>query len=69
VAERFGLTAQECAVAELMGARRTDAEIGAALGISPNTARTHAERVRRKLGVSRRTQVAELLARVGAAGA
>jgi DNA-binding CsgD family transcriptional regulator len=60
--ERFGLTAQECAVAELMAARRTDAEIAAALGISPNTARTHAERVRRKLGVARRTEVAELLA-------
>jgi hypothetical protein len=30
--------------------------------ISPNTARTHAERVRRKLGVARRTEVAAALA-------
>ena len=59
---RFGLTAQETAVARLMAARRSDAEIGAALGISPHTARTHAERVRRKLGVARRTEVAARLA-------
>jgi DNA-binding CsgD family transcriptional regulator/PAS domain-containing protein len=62
-AVRFGLTAQELAVARLMAERRTDAEIGAALGISPNTARTHAERVRRKLGVARRTEVAAALGR------
>jgi DNA-binding CsgD family transcriptional regulator len=59
---RFGLTQQELAVARLMAARRTDPEIGAALGISPNTARTHAERVRRKLGVARRTEIAAALA-------
>jgi DNA-binding CsgD family transcriptional regulator len=59
---RFGLTVQELAVARLMAERRTDPEIGAALGISPNTARTHAERVRRKLGVTRRTDVAAALA-------
>jgi DNA-binding CsgD family transcriptional regulator len=59
---RFGLTAQELAVARRMAERRTDSEIGAALGISPNTARTHAERVRRKLGVARRTEVADALA-------
>jgi DNA-binding CsgD family transcriptional regulator len=59
---RFGLTAQECQVARHMAARRTDAEIGAALGISPNTARTHAERVRRKLGVARRGGIAAVIA-------
>jgi DNA-binding CsgD family transcriptional regulator len=58
---RHSLTAQELAVARLMAERRTDAEIGRALGISPNTARTHAERVRRKLGVARRTEVAAAL--------
>jgi DNA-binding CsgD family transcriptional regulator len=62
-ADRFGLTPQELAVAQLMAERRTDAEIGAALGISPNTARTHAERVRRKLRVARRTEVAAALGR------
>jgi DNA-binding CsgD family transcriptional regulator len=61
-AARHGLTPQELAVARLMAARHTDPEIGAALGISPNTARTHAERVRRKLGVTRRAEVAAALA-------
>ena len=56
-----GLTRQERAVARLMAERRTDAEIATALGISPHTARTHAERVRRKLGVTRRAAVAEAL--------
>jgi DNA-binding CsgD family transcriptional regulator len=60
--DRFGLTAQELAVARLMAERRTNEEIGAALGISPHTARTHAERVRRKLGVARRTDVSAALA-------
>jgi DNA-binding CsgD family transcriptional regulator len=58
---RAGLTRQEQAVARLMAERRTDAEIATALGISPHTARTHAERVRRKLGVARRTEVAGAL--------
>jgi DNA-binding CsgD family transcriptional regulator len=65
--ERFGLTAQELHVARLMAERRTDAEIGTALGISPHTARTHAERVRRKLGGVRRPDVARALASVNAA--
>jgi DNA-binding CsgD family transcriptional regulator len=66
---RYGLTAQELAVARHMAARHTDPEIGRALGISPHTARTHAERVRRKLGVTRRAEVAAALAAaaVGAA--
>ncbi|WP_284350105.1 helix-turn-helix transcriptional regulator [Roseisolibacter agri] len=59
---RFGLTAQECAVARLLADRRTDAEIATTLGVSPHTARTHAERVRRKLGVARRTEVAARIA-------
>jgi DNA-binding CsgD family transcriptional regulator/PAS domain-containing protein len=58
---RFGLTAQECAVARLLAERRTDAEIARTLGISPHTARTHAGRVRLKLGVSRRTEIAARL--------
>ena len=65
--ERFGLTPQEVAVARLMAGRRTDAEIGAVLGISPNTARTHAERVRRKLGVAKRTAVGLRLAEIDSA--
>jgi DNA-binding CsgD family transcriptional regulator len=59
---RFGLTASEVAVARLLTERRSDAEIAARLGISPHTARTHVERVRRKLRVARRTDVAARLA-------
>jgi DNA-binding CsgD family transcriptional regulator len=59
---RFGLTASEVAVARLLAERRSDAEIAAQLGISPHTARTHVERVRRKLRVAKRTDVAARLA-------
>jgi DNA-binding CsgD family transcriptional regulator len=58
---RAGLTRQEATVATLLAARQSNAEIAAALGISPHTARTHAERVRHKLGVARRTGVAAAL--------
>jgi DNA-binding CsgD family transcriptional regulator len=57
----YGLTARELAVARLLAAGRTNAEIGEALGISPFTARNHAERVMAKLGVSNRARVAALL--------
>ena len=60
--ERYGLTPREAAVARLLAERLTDAEIGARLGTSPNTARTHVERVRAKLCVARRTDVAAALA-------
>ncbi len=60
--ERFGLTPREAAVARLLAARMTDAEIAARLGTSPHTARTHVERVRRKLRVARRAEVAARLA-------
>ena len=58
---RFGLTAREVAVARLLAERLSDAEIAARLGTSPHTARTHAERVRAKLRVARRHDVAARL--------
>jgi DNA-binding CsgD family transcriptional regulator len=67
--ERHGLTRQEASVARLLAERRSNREIAAELGISPNTARTHVERVRRKLGVGRRTEVAAQLHGSGAAPA
>jgi DNA-binding CsgD family transcriptional regulator len=57
-----GLTAREAQVAGLLARRATDAEVAATLGVSWHTARRHAERVLRKLGVRSRTQVAVALA-------
>ena len=51
------LTPQEIRVARLMASGCSDAEIASRLRISPHTARSHAERIRRKLHVSSRRQV------------
>ena len=51
------LTAREREVAALLAARRTNAEVAAALGVSEHTARHHTERVLRKLGVRSRRDV------------
>ena len=56
-----GLTAREAQVAHLLARRARDPEIAAALGISVHTARHHSEKVLRKLGVRRRTEVAGML--------
>jgi len=55
--DRYGLTERETRVAALMAEGYSDAEIGRRLSISPHTARSHAERVRRKLHVRSRAQV------------
>ncbi len=57
-----GLTPREAQVARLLARRARDPEIAAALGISVHTARHHSEKVLRKLGVRRRTDVAAVLA-------
>jgi DNA-binding CsgD family transcriptional regulator len=57
----FGLTRRESEVALLLARRLTTAEIARAIGTSDHTARHHVERVRSKLGVSRRSEVARLL--------
>lgn len=59
----LGLTAREAEVATLLAQRRTNREIAEALGISERTARQHTERVLRKVGVDRRTDVAGALQR------
>jgi DNA-binding CsgD family transcriptional regulator len=63
VAKAIGLTSREAEVALALAARRSSAEIARALGISPHTARRHAERVLDKLGVRSRREVAEALTR------
>lgn len=52
------LTPRERAVASLLAARRTNAEIAAVLGLSRHTARHHTEHVLAKLGVRSRRDVA-----------
>ncbi len=52
-------TPREREVAALLAARRTNAEVAAALGVSAHTARHHVERVMRKLGVRSRRAVSE----------
>lgn len=54
---RFRLTPRESEVARLMADRLSNGEIARRLGISVNTARTHGERVLRKLAIHTRNDV------------
>jgi DNA-binding CsgD family transcriptional regulator len=58
---RDDLTAQERLIAELAGARLSNAEIGAQLFLSPRTVEWHLHKVFAKLGVSSRQQLATAL--------
>jgi len=51
------ITARQRQVVELIAAGCSNEEVGARLGISPRTAKAHADTLRRKLGVSRRRQI------------
>jgi DNA-binding CsgD family transcriptional regulator len=61
----YGLTERELLVLRLVGAGRTNAQIGAELYISPRTAGVHVTNILRKLGVSSRVQTAALAERAG----
>jgi DNA-binding NarL/FixJ family response regulator len=52
------LTAREFAVARLITAGLTNAEIASELSIAAKTASSHAEHILAKLGASRRTEIA-----------
>jgi pimeloyl-ACP methyl ester carboxylesterase/DNA-binding CsgD family transcriptional regulator len=52
------LTGRELEVAELIAAGLTNQAIASRLGIAPRTAESHAENIRRKLGVRSRAQIA-----------
>ena len=58
---RFGLTPRETEVAGLMAQGFADKEVAELLFISPSTARRHAERVLKKVGVSSRAGLAYAL--------
>ncbi len=51
------ITERQRQVVELIAAGCSNNEVGAALGISPRTAKAHADALRHKLGVERRRQI------------
>jgi DNA-binding CsgD family transcriptional regulator len=61
----YGLTERELAALRLLAAGNTNAQIAAALYISPSTASVHVTSILRKLGVSGRVQAAALAERAG----
>ena len=57
----FGLTRREIQVAHFLADRLSDEEVADRLGIKPNTARCHSQRVLTKLGVHSRNEVRSIL--------
>lgn len=60
-----GLTGRELEIVRLVAARRSNKEIGAALGISARTASTHLSNIFGKLGVDSRGELADLAREAG----
>jgi DNA-binding CsgD family transcriptional regulator len=54
------LTEREREIAQLVGMGLTNPEIGAVLSLSPLSVKSHLQRIRRRLGVSRRMDIAVL---------
>jgi ATP/maltotriose-dependent transcriptional regulator MalT len=63
-----GLTGRELEIVRLVAARRSNKEIGAALGISARTASTHLSNIFSKLGVTSRGELADLAREAGLLG-
>jgi DNA-binding CsgD family transcriptional regulator len=63
----YGLSPREAEVLRLVAAGRSNAEIAAALGISPRTATTHASHILDKLGLASRAEAIAFAHRVGLA--
>lgn len=55
----LGLTARECQILELLASGQSIKELARTLGVSPNTIKSHLNRVYDKLGVGRRIQAVE----------
>ena len=55
----LGITAREYETLEHLAAGRSNKEIARALGVSPNTVKTHLARLYEKLGAARRTQAVQ----------
>jgi DNA-binding CsgD family transcriptional regulator len=67
LAERFGLTRAESRVARLLAEGKSNAEVAAALSISPHTAERHTEKVLQKLEIHSRAAVGHRIGREPAA--
>lgn len=65
VSERYGLTAAQTRVVELLAEGRTNREIADLLGISEGTVKVHMSAIFRALDVSNRAQALVLIARSG----
>ncbi len=61
----LGLTGQEVRVLEQLAGGRSNKEIARAMGLSPNTIKTHLANLYAKLSVSRRTQAVSLARDLG----
>ena len=61
----LGLTGQEVRVLEQLVGGRSNKEIARAMGLSPNTIKTHLANLYAKLSVSRRTQAVNLARDLG----
>jgi DNA-binding CsgD family transcriptional regulator len=57
IARQPGITPRQREVVVLIAAGYSNEEVGEHLGISPRTAKAHADALRRKLGVPRRRQI------------
>lgn len=55
----LGLTARECEILALLASGGSNKELARALGISPNTVKTHVARLFEKLEVQKRVQAIE----------
>lgn len=64
--DRYGLTPRQAEVAVILARGRSNREIAGRLGISPHTARHHAQRVLEKTGAESRKALALHLLRGGA---
>lgn len=61
----LGITERERQVLQLLADGRSNKEIAARLGLSPNTVKTHVARLFEKLRVARRTQAIQLARELG----
>jgi DNA-binding CsgD family transcriptional regulator len=60
----LGLSPRECEILDLLASGQSNKEMARALGISPNTVKTHIARVYEKLEVQRRVQAIETARRL-----
>ncbi len=60
----LGLSRRECEILALLATGGSNKEMARALGISPNTVKTHVARIYEKLGVDRRIQAVETARRL-----